>query len=78
MGVGRVLVGVCLASLFCKGKGGIVEEKVTDKNAQIAWEPIYGQDLGAPHGLHAACGLPKSSTSLELPAPASEVHTWSW
>ena len=26
---------------------------------QFAWVPIYGQDLGAPHGLHAACGLPR-------------------
>ena len=41
------------------GKGVIVEEKVTRKIVQFAWEPIYGKDLGAPHGLHAACALPR-------------------
>ena len=37
----------------------MVEEKVASKIVQFAWEPNYGQDLGAPHGLHAACGLPR-------------------
>ena len=54
-----------------------MEEKVTSKIVQFAWEPIYGQDLGAPHGLHPPCGLPRQKLhkpGVHKPA-ASGVHT---
>ena len=50
---------VYLASLFCKGQRGNSGGKGYLQNCPISWEPIYGQGLGAPHGLHAACGLPR-------------------